>query len=492
MESPRDTGDRSGNQIRVTISLGNRQETLILSETPAFSNLRVVNQSGQATTSATRAYEGKIASVANSWVRLTVTGDALDGVIDTGTQRTYISSEPVAHPDRSINSVRTALDKIVHAPLGRRTIQEVVEIPVSDGFDSSTDQVSRVAKIGIVVDSYYNEALGGRGLANAISAINTVDGLYQQEFGLALKVDTAIIITDTETMGLGNISLEDNLARFREYRLDENVGLAYLDSACREDGYDVSLSTPFEFRVLLAAHEIGHNLGAMHDDQTELCSNSEEWLMHSLTSQFTTNQFSVCSHDAIDAHLQDNACYFAAIDLSLTLTRDGKDGVIALITNTDAERAFPSADLDISLKNASIASAPASCNIDNTSELNCIIPTTLPGESQTLNFTFRFDETEESTIDASLQAIGFIDTKTINNNAQIVMPAEQDEDSQLTLSDADTSTPAETIASGDSTDNDTGASGGGGVLSGIIWLLVLLLCERVYRLTVSRRFKIAV
>ena len=46
--------------------------------------------------------------------------------------------------------------------------------------------------------------------------------------------------------------------------IDEPVGLAWIDTACRSDGYDVGISTPYQHDILLAAHEIAHNLGLGH------------------------------------------------------------------------------------------------------------------------------------------------------------------------------------------------------------------------------------
>lgn len=485
---------RDQQSLHLTIAVGNRLERLVLVESSALRDAMVIDQNGAAAVSATKAYEGVIENIPNSWVRVSINGAAVDGVLDTGTERLFITSKPAPAPERRIRSFGSAIDKILHAPSKARTTQEVVQIPVDEGFDSTAERVTKVAKIAIVVDSFYNEALGGRGLSEAISTINTVDGLYQQEFGIALKVDTAMIITDDHTLNLSNESLEDNLTRFRDYRLGSNelppelalvhlftgvrtddplVGLAYLDSACREDGYDISISTPFEFPVLLTAHEIGHNLGAQHDEQTELCALNNDQLMYSQINVLTTRKFSTCSRDAINTHLHNGACYSEAIDLSLTLTRDGASDVIAVITNTDSERAIPSAELTIQLKNANIAAAPASCNIENTTSLNCIVPTTLPGNSQVLSFSFRYDDLTINTIDARLEAIGFIDTRTINNYAEIVVPAAGSAGSDgLTIASSDAESPAESSASGQTS---VDSSGGGGQWDRDVCLLLLLM-----------------
>ena len=65
--------------------------------------------------------------------------------------------------------------------------------------------------------------------------------------------------------------------------IDEPVGLAWIDTACRSDGYDVGLSTPYQHDILLAAHEIAHNLGALHDSETA-CAASTDCLLYTSPS----------------------------------------------------------------------------------------------------------------------------------------------------------------------------------------------------------------
>ena len=512
----RNTLNEGNYTLRLTVALGNRQEHLLLKESHAFNDLQVI-QSGQPDTqsrklSGINSYQGVVEDIPNSWVRVTTDSNHISGVIDTGTERHFITSDSKVYPDAGLRQIRRLIQAVDQSivpppeslPERNRSVSEVIEIDVNNGFGNQPDLVTRVARIAIVVDTLYDEALGGRGLAEAISTINTVDGMYQQEFGLALKVDTAIIITDTTTLGLGSVSLEENLSKFRDYRQsaaeldadlglvhlftgvstsDPSVGLAYIGAVCRRDGYDVSMSTPFDFPVLLAAHEIGHNLGAVHDDETELCTLTTDQLMFSHISGLTTNEFSSCTTNAINKRLDQSACHLDAIDLSLTLSRNGETGIIALITNTDTQRAFPSALFKLNLKNASIAAAPASCEISSTTELDCTIPTTYPGEDHSLEIELRFDDVLENTLDASLNAIGFIDIKTVNNHAQIIVPAQPTSNPPISIANNDDSgtggsnNPTTNPAVGGNGATPSAASSGGGsgsVLDLIFMLLSLL------------------
>lgn len=541
----RETLSEGDFDLRLTITLGNRQQSLLLNESIAFSDLKIIqndrsaqNRDRHPKQHGINTYQGIIENLPNSWARITTDADHISGVIDTGTERHFLTSDPKAYATTNLRQIRQFIHAVDNSiipppetlPERNRNIREVIEIEVNNGFNNQQDLVTRVARIAIVVDTLYDEALGGRGLAEAISTINTVDGMYQQEFGLALKVDTAIIITDTTTLNLGNVSLEENLSKFRDYRqtaieLDSNlglvhlftgvttadpsVGLAYIGAVCRTDGFDVSMSTPFDFPVLLTAHEIGHNLGALHDDESELCLLTTDQLMFSHISSLTTNEFSSCTTDAVNKRLAQSACHLDAIDLSLTLSRNGETDIIALITNTDTQRAFPSALFSLNLKNASIAAAPAGCEINSTTDMTCTIPTTYPGDSQSLEIELRFDDTLENTLDASLSAINFIDIKTINNQAQIVIPALPDtqpgntppisiannDDTAATGSADPTVAPdipdiPDTVINDNST---SGGSSGGGYYSVIdlLFLLVVLLTGLIVKANLNNNYPAA-
>ena len=79
----------------------------------------------------------------------------------------------------------------------------------------------------------------------------------------------------------------------------------------------------------------------------------------------------------------------------------------------------------------------------------------------------------ENTIDASLEAVDFIDIKTINNYAQIIQPAAEqtDETHTIAVNDPTTTPPADTGAGND--DNKSETESGGGAFS--VWLILGLM-----------------
>jgi len=434
---------------RITLQIGNRSEIVLTRNSEVFASASIVRSTGHAPGARRfpESLQGVVEDENGSWVRLTIDGDAVSGIIDIGRERRYIRSAMLRRSNFPTRLQR--LDGMLFPPPPapptpvNRQVREVVNINNQSTLPTEGD-ITRVARIGVVIDNLYLEALGGRGLHRAISTINEVDGIYREKFGLALHAAKVLVITDDDTLQLGDESLQDNLARFRDYRLQEpeldanlsmvhlfsgaftndlSVGLAYVGSACRNDGYDVSVSLPFRHPTLLSAHEIGHNLGALHDDETPLCNLSTDRLMYSHISETTTQQFSHCSSTAIQRQLAQRDCHIQAIDMSVKMARDGETDLAVVIHNADTNRLAPATNLSLTLKNASIAAAPASCEIDSAEKLQCQVPAIAAGESLLLSFSLHSLSTAEKTLFAELSTVDFIDPEPANNAAEIIIEA---------------------------------------------------------------------
>ena len=202
------------------------------------------------------------------------------------------------------------------------------------------------------------------------SLINSLDGIYREEFGLALQVESAINVIDAaaDPFNYGNIAIEPMLRSFRDYRMrtplidedvslvhlfsgnkpaDEPVGLAWIDTACRTDGYDVGISTHYAHDILLVAHEIAHNLGAHHDNETA-CAASTDKVMWPYISAGTSQHFSSCTVEAVKRSLA-RSCHAEVVDLELAATVDSGSTAGITVKNNDSFRASPAAALAIDL-----------------------------------------------------------------------------------------------------------------------------------------------
>lgn len=202
--------------------------------------------------------------------------------------------------------------------------------PVAAGVSGPgpDEEAPTVLRIGIVVDSRFDERHEGRGLERALAIVNGVDGLLRDGLGVGLAVDAVRVHPnpDGDPLRDAGDTVEETLARFRLVRdadpelpedlalvhlftgLDDArgaVGLGYVDGLCRAEGWDTALSTPFPFDTILAAHEIAHVIGARHDDDPSCAGLATEAdLMWPTLSGASRAAFSACSVEAVRRTLE--------------------------------------------------------------------------------------------------------------------------------------------------------------------------------------------
>lgn len=499
--------DTGSYENRISVRIGTRVERLLVSPNPYLNDLRIVSSDGAILKQNSTAYAGIIESLPNSWARVVIDGDYITGTIQSRGSNTHFTSEPVTGLP---SNKRLLLEPLTPPPENpaRRTalsavdVEDQISVPVSERLTDSVGDVTRVISVGIVVDSLYQEALGGRGLSNAISTINSVDALYRENFGLALKIDVIVLVTDETFLTIDRppegepvftqTTLKDHLDLFREYRInaellpddlglvhlfsgvqteDQAIGLAFKGAACRTDGHDVSMSRPFLFPVLLSAHEIGHNLGADHDDTTD-CRLLQDNVMFSAISATTTREFSSCSTDAINTRIDQSTCFTAEIDIGLNVVQLESNQIQIIVSNLDETRAFPSATLSIDLNNTSFTEAPALCELEDPSKLTCVIPATFAGDTQELAVKLRLEQDLVRTVTMRLEPNGFFDLNEGNNTAEVVIRGEP---LPLAVTEGEITTQGNS-GSGGSTESD-----GGGGTAGLPLLMLLLINAAIRR-----------
>ncbi|MGQ7847866.1 M12 family metallo-peptidase [Granulosicoccus sp. 3-233] len=346
--------------------------------------------------------------------------------------------------------------------------------------DSTAATVTRSIKIGVTVDSSYNEYHDQRGLAHALSIINGVDGLYREQLGLAVIVAGIRVYDDPAQDPLANYpgDVDQILASYRDVRIQDEqlpadlalvhlfsghpdpnktIGLGWIDTVCRLDGYDLSMSTPFPHDMLLSAHEIAHNLGAEHDDGAA-CSTDESIsgneIMWSELSSSTRPAFSACSLQRMRPALS-ATCVQDNIDVGVdigAMASNQSDQLTATITayNNDSSRVAPQVSSTTLFPGGTQLSAPsAGCSIaDN--QLTCRHSVLQPGGSNTLSVTARFinDGATYPLVVSELSHGGFTDTQQLDNQATLNLADPQLALSAVTFSDT-AAGPTTLPASGD-------------------------------------------
>ena len=379
-------------------------------------------------------------------------------------------------------------------------------IPVS-GQAISGPALDKAIKIGIVVDSKYDEHHNGRGLAKALGIINGVDGLFQDQLGLAVTIESYRYHNNADSDPLRDFSgdLEEMLNEFRLNRLNDNVldselalvhlftgnsdpsqpiGLSWIGTVCQTDGYDVSVSTPFPYNMLLSAHEIAHNLGAVHDDEqrcvvdTSITGNEVMW---SELSHNTTATFSNCSIETMRTALS-SSCVAENIELSMSIISTPGDNlfeqdVIISATNWDTSRVarnvtsvteFPSS--------VQLSSLSAGCRLSGTT-LSCDHGNIGLYSTSSATVTVQYANADPVQINGELQHSQFMDTNDENNKAAV----------QIDFN-ARTSS-ANALAANDDESQSVSSGGSAGIGSigpfGLLSLLLLLTTATLARLRIA-------
>jgi len=324
---------------------------------------------------------GRVVGDTRSWVRLARTAERLSGHLFA--DDTLYRIEPPT-PDEGYRLIR----------VGRDLVPSRLRPRARDG----APLVSRAMRIGIVIDSRYDERSDGAGLARALGIMNGVDGLYRDQLGLAVVIDQVRVHDDPESdpMRTRGGTVEEVLTAFRDVRRDdpglsddlalvhlfsghedpdEVIGLGWIDTVCRLDGYDVSMSTPFPFDTLLSAHEIAHNLGALHDEDPRCAvgpdGTIERGVMEERLSGTTTGEFSACSLERLQRTLGAD-CFVDSLDLALdvraTLGIEAAQRLVAVrVVNTDPWRTARAVSTRARFPDGTVLSdASAGCAVEGT------------------------------------------------------------------------------------------------------------------------------
>jgi len=392
-------------------------------------------------------FVGKVIGDQNSWVRAvivenTITGVAfafgqrytmqpgtLIGTLDYYQPRSAKTRSP-ATPDSVSTEVELKLDAIVAPP----------QLGAAQPATRFSDL--RVVPVSIVIDAEFDRYHGGNGLVVAINQLNVADGIYRQ-FGLALAVDEVQVFGDHDTNSMlsAPATLEDYLNSFRRYRqdhralfndsvltylftgkqrTDRTLGLAWIDTLCRTDGYDVGITTPSAIGEVLLTHELGHSLGSQHDSDTS-CNQDTSKIMWPHISTRTEVEFSDCSQSSLSG-ARAKQCLIDAVDLALGVDA-GAGGVEFEITNLDSTIAVD-ATLAIETSSAGLAVYPAGCNQVAPTSAQCVISALGAGERRTLFIKVADSKRHaDAFITGQLMPVATQDFEVSNNTASYAVHA---------------------------------------------------------------------
>lgn len=462
----------------------------------------------------TRLYSGKVENDPDSWARVMMRGNAVEGVVTTYGQRYELEPDTLVgtidyyqaksrHDKSSGIETLELQDYVMHPPP-----EPLARFRPSFGEPAlgaaTAGGVTRLVRMDIVVDSQYNDYYGGNGLIEAMSALNVADGIYRENFGMAIEIANAKVFNDrnADPMRLGAVTLEKTLRSFRDLRLadpdkspdvgltylfsgnrntDEAIGLAWIGAVCRTDGFDVGVTTPTTYGDLLVTHEIGHSMGAHHDTDTS-CQSETNMLMWPRISSTTRQSFSACSTQSV-THGIDKSCLQEALDLSLDLETSQDGSFTASVTNNDSVRTADGASLVLDVATLDLALLPEGCVDASTGEIVCSTRSLQPGESHSFNFYLSETGSSDISLLARIEPNGFFDVVEHNNQARLDLDFTDDGTAVWSTVAEDTTSDTtgpigNTVQNQEPASGGAAASGGGG---GSFWLLASSLFSLGFR-----------
>jgi hypothetical protein len=287
-------------------------------------------------------YRGSLAGRADSWVRISRFDDQWFGAVFDGDR--LFSIEAVSD---GYDVKRGSDGEVLHAvyALERDLWQSVVDsggvvVPEhARGPDRKSAHYNPVSPqhwksaqfavpITIVTDESFNARHGSNTAAVVASRLNFLDGIYSEQLGVGVTLWHLKMLSDNATLTTGDAS--QLLPDFRTYMtvgvgsslpfqglshlftdrsFSNNVlGTAYIDVLCNSRyGYGWNKNRRSNTgSALVVAHEMGHNLAALHDNSESCPDGTLAGIMNSRLNG--SEQFSDCSLDAMAPVLANAAC----------------------------------------------------------------------------------------------------------------------------------------------------------------------------------------
>lgn len=175
------------------------------------------------------------------------------------------------------------------------------------GFETGCPLNRKTLLVGIVADCNYVQAFqGNRGKIQTalINEFSLVSGIYEKSFNINIGIMSIDLMTDCDgdptswnAQCRPMHMLGEQMSKFSKYREKlrkdvgvfhlvtnclhtEVVGIAWLNQVCRTDTFTsgkdfvsgTSASTLIKNHFSVIAHELAHNLGAVHDCNKDLCA----------------------------------------------------------------------------------------------------------------------------------------------------------------------------------------------------------------------------
>lgn len=288
-------------------------------------------------------FRGVVVGDPDSVVRLSVLPDRFEGYVRTADAWLFVDPldrfAPGADPARVVVyrdvDARPDSEAVCGTEHLHRLVDEVLpRLPAGGGVSAKAFTSGGTLRLATDGDGELVQRYGQSGAASRIlNIVNNVDGIYRSTFNLKIRIVFQLLWASPSIDPYTSTESGTRLEQFRSYweanfdwvsrdnahlftgvTLDRSVaGLAKgIGVVCRNSQFSYALSedrsSMFQMTQIVA-HEIGHCVGAYHDDDLKsYCSgvvcNGSGPLMCSSIQVNGSNQFSVCSWGDVCDHIE--------------------------------------------------------------------------------------------------------------------------------------------------------------------------------------------
>ena len=422
-----------------------------------------------------QAYRGQLAGNSDSWVRIVVADGVPSGLVWDGQQLFAIE----APGDSAVQTTSPVIYRLADTMIAPGSMSCGVASTSGNGaatFQKLGGELTtiiaqgpgavREIEIGAVGDYEFTNARGANASAAIITRLNNVDGIYSQELGVQITVDSVTTFTDSADPFSGatdSSALLVELADYREATPAQNslglthlytgrdldgstVGVAYGSALCRAR-FGAGLSegnAGATIGSLIAAHEIGHNFGAPHDgEQGSVCESEPMTFIMAPTVNANNNTFSQCSKNEMADDIAGASCInplptvdmeialsdplpIALLSADVTLTYNISNNGLNQATNVSVDITLPS--------NVTLVSTTASDAIcpSGAGTVNCLLGDVAGLSNQTVTLSATASTVGTDTLDAVVTSD--FDERPANNQETLQLTVDPAVDLAIDLS----------------------------------------------------------